>query len=176
MFEKMRDSLRDAMSRASSPAEGRVVLALMREAVVEGKVAVATVRASIDVTRRQLDAELAELETVRRRSALAAGIRDEETVRVAARYERKHAERTEVLQRKLGAQEEELALAEREVEEMTAQLKAAASSASGIAGRPAAPDLEEGNPADDLRRTMDSASRDAAAEQQLQELKRRMRR
>ncbi|MGH7718377.1 MAG: hypothetical protein ACREON_05975, partial [Gemmatimonadaceae bacterium] len=64
MFEKLKQSLRDAMSRASSPEEGRAVLALMREAVVEAKVSVAALRAGVEATRAQLTVERESLGTV----------------------------------------------------------------------------------------------------------------
>lgn len=176
MFEKLRQSLREAMSRASSPAEGRAVLAMMREAVVEAKVGVSQIRAAIDTTRAQLQRERAELETVRRRGQLAAGIKDEETVRIAAQYERRHAERASVLERKLAAQEDELAIAEREVEEMTAQLRSMAAAPGGgsppLAEGPLSPAEEDD--ADALRRQVERAARESQAARQLEELKRRM--
>ncbi|HEX6534892.1 MAG TPA: hypothetical protein VF041_09845 [Gemmatimonadaceae bacterium] len=187
MFEKLRQSLRDAMSRASSPAEGRAVLAMMREAIVEAKVGVSQIRDARELTRAQLERERTELDTVRRRGQLAATIHDEETVRVAARYEQRHAERVAVLERKLVSQGDELALAEREVEEMTAQLRAMASGgvppggampagapAEGAdAGAGAEGDAER--PSDDaLRREVERAARESLASRQLEELKRRM--
>jgi hypothetical protein len=173
VFEKLRQSLRDAMSRASTPAEGRAVLAMMREAIVEAKVGVSQVRAAIDATRVHLGRERAELETVRRRGQLAAAIQDAETVRIATQYERRHAERVSMLERKLAAQEEELALAEREVEEMTAQLRSMAD--APVAPPPEGPLSSAGaDDADALRRQVERAARESQADRQLQELKRRM--
>lgn len=173
MFEKLRDSLRDAMNRASSPSEGRAVLAMMREAIVEAKVGVSQIRAALDATRAQLEHERRELETVRRRGRLAADISDEETVRVAAQFEQRHLARVEVLERKLVAQESELALTEHEVEEMTAQLRAMASGAGTAA--PAAPaELDAEPDLEALERAAARAARESAAERQLDELKRRM--
>ena len=51
--------------------------------------------------------------------------RTPETVQVAERYAGKHRERSAVLERKLVVQREELALAEREVAEMTAEAQRA---------------------------------------------------
>jgi hypothetical protein len=181
MFEKLRQSLRDAMNRASSPAERRAVLATMRDALVEAKVGLDAVRAAVESTRARLAAERTELETVRRRGRLAAQVPDLETVRVAERFERKSVERIAVLERKLQAQEAEWALAEREVAEMTEQYRgatigtwppagstSAATPADGVRGR----DAESA--ADALRREIDDRAREASADQLLAELKRRM--
>jgi hypothetical protein len=124
---------------------------------------------------------------MRRRKGLAAGIRDTETVALAEKYEAHHAERVAVLVRKLEAQEAELAIAERDVAEMAAELKgamlgmpahgaasagadeaaAAAESAAGDSSRVA----EE---IDAMGRARARSERDAEAERKLAELKRRM--
>src|SRR5215210_307284 len=114
------------MSRASSSEDGRAALATMREALIEARAGVSALRAGVEETRAQLVVERAELTTVQRRRRLAAEIGDAETVRVAEQFERRHTERVSVLERKLSAQEAEVALAERETAEMAAQLKAAA--------------------------------------------------
>jgi hypothetical protein len=175
VFEKLRQTVRDAMNRASSPAEGRAVLALMRDAIVEAKVGVSQIRTALDATRGQLEQERSALETVRRRGRLAAGIDDQETVRVAGQFEQRHSERVAVLERKLAAQEAELALAEREVAEMTAQLRAMAAGVdpSMAAGAPSSAPEPEPDP-DALRREVERAAREAQAQRQLEELKRRM--
>lgn len=164
------------MSRASTPAEGRAVLAMMRDALVEAKMGLQETRAALEATRAQLELERRELETVRRRGRLAADIRDAETVAVAAQFERRHAERAQVLAQKLAAQESELELVEREVEEMTAQYKTMAMGAD--AAGPAASGAPTSAPGPDpdaaLRRAVDRAAREADAERQLAELKRRM--
>jgi hypothetical protein len=175
MFEKLRESLRDAMSRASSPSEGRAVLAMMREAIVEAKVGVSQIRSALDTSRAQLEHEQRELETVRRRGRLAADIDDQETVRVAAQFEQRYLARIDVLERKVAAQESELALAEREVAEMTSQLRAMASGASGANPAAVPPDLvDEGPTPEALKRDLDRAVRESTADRQLEELKRRM--
>jgi len=182
MFEKLRQSIRDAMSRASSPAEGRAVLAMMREALVEAKVGLDAVRAAVESTRAQLAAERAELETIQRRGRLAAQIHDDETVRVAAQFEKKTAERVAVLERKLQAQQAEQSLVEREVAEMTEQFKSASAGVWPAGARQGASGVDDERDArrsaeaeaSALRREIDSRVREADAERQLAELKRRM--
>ena len=173
MFERLRQSLRDAMSRASSPEEGRAVLAMMRDALVQARMGVAEVRDALTETHAQLAHERRELETVRRRRELAAGIHDDETVKVAERFERRHAERIEVLERKLAAQEGELALAQSELDEMDAQYRSMRAGGGPTAAPPPTAD-ELGPEPDGLGRAIDRAAREAEAERQLNELKRRM--
>ncbi len=174
MFERLRQSLRDAMSRASSPEEGRAVLAMMRDALVQARMGVHEVRDALKQSRAQLAHEQKELATVRRRRELAAGINDTETVEVADRFGRRHVERIAVLERKIEAQESELALAERELEEMNAQYRAMQATGGVTVNPPPAAGEELGAESDTLRREMDRAAREAEAERQLSELKRRM--
>jgi hypothetical protein len=187
VFEQLKQSLRDALSRAPSSPEGRAALALMRQGIIDAKVAVAEMRDGVGRTRERLAAERAALETVRRRGRLASGINDAETVRIAAQYEQRHAERVGVLERKLAAQEAEVALAEQELAEMTAQLKAAAAgvplagatsgATSGTtpgADPGAAPGGQSADEGEQLKQSIDRSARQSRAEQQLAELKRRM--
>ena len=178
MFDELRRRLEDALNRASSPAEGREVLTLMREAIIQAKVAVRELRTGVEETRTRLAAERDALETVRRRGRLAAEINDAETARIAAEYERRHGERVVVLERKLAAQEAEVALAEQEVADMTTQLKAAGSGIGPAGGAPRVPEpdpLAADEAADaNLRRDIDRSAREAQADQLLAELKRRM--
>ena len=188
MFENMRQAWRDAMSRASSPGEGRAVLAMMRQALVEAKVGVSQVRDALDGTRAQLAREQKELETAERRGRMAAEIRDDETVRIAERYATKHRGRVAMLERKLEAQTSELALAEQELAEMTEQFHAMAAG-GGVRGVGAVPGgapsatsdpLAESTDASldadlaGLRRAAEQTAREADAERRLEELKRRM--
>jgi hypothetical protein len=175
MFEQLRESLRAALGRASTPEEGREVLAMMRDAIVQAKMAVHDLKAGVEATRKKLERERTELETVRRRGKLASEINDAETVRVAGDYERKHTGRVEVLERKLAAQEAELALAQEELGEMTRQLKLAGAAGGRIPMPGQAPaGVDEPDPDAELRRDIDRATRASQAEQQLAELKRRM--
>jgi len=171
MFDKLRDSLRDAMSAASGPAR----LALMREALVEAKVGLSKIRSAHQETSQQLARERSELEKVQRRGVLAANIGDAETVRVAGQFTQKHQERISVLERKLAALAAELSLAERDVEEMSRQLHAmAAGGGMPAPERPAAAPEASDADFDALRRAAEHAAKQSTAERQLEELKRRM--
>jgi hypothetical protein len=130
VFESLRQSFRDLFAQATTPGERRAAVGQMKETLVQARLGVEDLRKGVDETRRRLGTERAELETIDRRRGLAERIGDAETVAVADRFAQHHGERIAVLERKLAAQEEELALVEAEVREMTEEFKRAA------AGRP----------------------------------------
>lgn len=184
MFESFRQTLRDLMDRATPPEERRAGLARMKQTLVTARMGLDDLRGGVTQTRRRLEAEQRELETMRRRKGYAVGINDTETVALAEKYEAHHAERVDVLQRKLDAQEAELAMAEREIGEMTSALRQA------MLGVPGAPSIDEAAAAeaeavlddssniaselDAMGRARVRSEREADAEQRLAELKRRM--
>ena len=144
-------------------------------------------RGGVTLTAQRLKGEQRELETMRRRKGLAAGIQDAETVALAEKYEAHHGERADVLRRKLEAQEAELAIAERDVSEMTAEFKRVAatgglgssSQSTGPSARAEAdavldPGAHVAAEIDALDRAGIRSAREAEAERQLAELKRRM--
>lgn len=164
------------------------MIASMRDTLVQARIGLGDLRAALETTRMRLAEERRELETVRRRKGLAGGIKDVETVTIAERYEAQHAQRVTVLEQKLGIQETELAMAEREVEEMTAELKLAAagidsvpSTPAGAGGVTSGPGASTDPDADRLRQELDSLARarrraatEAEADEKLAALKRRM--
>jgi hypothetical protein len=174
VFEALRQSIRDAMSRASSPAENRAVIAMMKDALVEARVGLSQVRDALALTERQLAHEQRELATTERRGKMAADIGDHETATIASQFAEKQRAKVGVLERKRDAQQAELALVEREVAEMTEQLKTAAANPAGMSPPPMRDVGETLNEADSLKRDIDRAARENTAERQLEELKRRM--
>ena len=186
MFDKLRQSLENLVNGAASasPEERRAAVSRMKETLVQARLGIDDLRGGVAETRKRLDAERAALETVRRRRSLAEGIKDAETVAVAERYERHHAERVDVLERKLSAQEGEVMIAEREVEEMAKELRAAidarvgpTTSAGGVAAAAEELDVDGAGVRDELdslARSRRRAERDAAAEERLAALKRQM--
>jgi hypothetical protein len=188
VFEDIRQAFRDLLSGKLPPEERRAALHEMKDSLVHARLAVDDLREAAAKTRRRLDAERVELETIRRRKGLAQGIGDQETVKIAERFEAQHAEKLTLITRKLEAEEGELALLEREVEEMKTQLKAASVGVgSGLhADSPgAASPSATGESATDpdrqgLERELDSIARaqrrsatEADADARLAELKRR---
>ena len=185
MFESFRQSLNDILDRATPPEERRAVLARMNQTLVQARMGLDDLRGGVGVTRERLDVETRELETMRRRKAAAVAINDAETVALAEKYETLHAERAEVLRRKLEAQEAELGMVEREVGAMTSDLKQAMldaggnpSSISDDARAEADAILDDGKGVaeeiDAMSRAGRRSARESEAEQKLAELKRRM--
>ena len=186
MFDRLRDALRAALDAATPPGDLRDLIRRMREAVVEASAAVQEMGEALGRTERELAAERQRLADAERRGRLAAEIQDPETVEVAQRFATKHGERVGVLERKLAAQRDELGLAERDRAEMQAQLARAARDrplteadrsaerawrdlrqAGGV--RPGL-DLED----ELLKADLDRGARETAAEHQLREIKKRM--
>lgn len=181
MFDSFRHALRDLMDRATPPEERRAGLARMKETLVTARLGLDDLRAALVRTRERLETERRERETMLRRKGLAAGIDDAETAALAEKYAAHHAERVAVLERKLDAQQQELAIAERDVAEMAAELKRAM-----LGAGPAEPSVASetellasdasrlAEELDGRERARARAARDAEAEQRLAELKRRM--
>src|SRR5690242_8426516 len=189
VFDGIRRSFDDLLARATRPEERRVVASRMKETLVQARLGLDDLRDGLSKTRQRLATEEHELETVRRRKQLAEGISDRETAEIAGKYEQMHAERSEVLRRKVAAQEQELALAEREVAEMSAELRAVLAGGPSAAGEHvgAGPISDEelglgdaskassvASEIDALGRERDRADREAEAARRLDELKRKM--
>jgi hypothetical protein len=124
VFESLKARL-DWLLREHSRPDPRARAAALRDALLEGKVGVATMRSALVSTERELTTERRQLADAERRGRLAADVPDTETVALAEHYAARHRERVGVLERKLAVQQEELVLAEREVAEMMAEYRAA---------------------------------------------------
>src|SRR5215510_11042573 len=185
VFDGFRRSFDDLLSRATRPEERRAVVARMKDTLVQAKVGLEDMRDGLEKARRRLAQEERELDTVRRRKTLAEGIQDQQTVHIALKYEQMHAERVNVLRQKVAAQEAEIALAQRDVESMSVELKAALAGTGAHASAPALDPSTEGEDEADqasqlrdeinsLGRARANAEREADAARRLDELKRRM--
>ncbi|HEU5262126.1 MAG TPA: hypothetical protein VFU41_11960 [Gemmatimonadales bacterium] len=186
MFERLRDALRAALDAATPPGDLRDLARQMREAVVEAKVAVRETREAVTRTDGELALERQRLADAERRGRLAAEIQDKETVEVAQRFATKHRERVGMLEKKSAALADELALYERDLSEMQTQLARAErerplTEAERSAER-AWRDLQEAGGArpgmdlkdEQLKGDLDRAAREAAADRQLRELKKKL--
>ena len=185
VFERLRDAINAALEAAASSDAG-VALGKMREAVIQARASLEAMRQGAQQTEQRLGHERQQLADAERRGRLARGIDDAETAEVAERFAAKHRERVEVLERKLDAQQSELQLAEREYGEMKSQLLAAERSRpqtdAARSVEAAWRDLEAAGASrpetdvegEHLRAQMDRSAREARAEEQLQELKRKM--
>ena len=178
--------MRVALDAATPPGDLRDLARQMREAVVEAKLAVGETREAVARVGRDLAQERQRLADAERRGRLASEIQDQETVDVAQRFAAKHRERVAVLERKLVALQDELALYERELGDMRAQLmraerdrpltEAERSAERAWRDLQAAGGTRPGvDPQDELLKAqLDRAAREAAADRQLEELKKKM--
>ena len=190
MFDDVRQAFRDLLRGAPPSGDARrSIVAQMRETLVQARMGLDDLRKGVEETRARLARERSELETVRRRKQLAGGINDAETVAIAERYEKQHAERASLLERKLETQEAELAMVEREVGEMNAEFKLAAAGANpGVSAGPTTGGPAVGESVDDattdnaglgdeidgLARARRRADAESTADEKLAALKRRM--
>ena len=180
MFERLRAALDAALAAATPGQDLRDLAGRMRNAVVELKAAVGKMRDDLANTERQLEVERRHRDDAKRRGKLAEGIWDQETVTVARQFVTKHTERITVQEQKLSAQRSELELAERELGEMTERLRSV--DRDRPANAKAWRDIETAGgtrPGTDmadelLKNSMDRQAREAAAEAQLRELKKKM--
>jgi hypothetical protein len=183
MFDNLRSSFDDLLARATKPEERRAVAARMKDTLVQARVGLDEMRNGLEKARQRLVLEEKQLETVTRRKQLAEGIHDRETVEIAAKYEEMHTERVAILRQKVVAQEAEMAMAERDVAQMTAELRAVMNGTDPRAAAPAidTSDLDPGADAaklsdeiNSLGRARARAERESDADRRLEELKRKM--
>lgn len=187
MFEGLKARLEKILADHTVPGEPRQRAALLHSAVIEARVALAAMQDALSSTERHLASERKQLEDAERRGRLAAQIPDPETVQVAEQFAARHRERVSVLEKKLDAQREELALTEREVAQMTAELKQMRTTGTTPGGTTAAQDaawreLENAGgvrpdtdvDGDLLRHQITRQQMDAAVEAQLEHLKKKL--
>lgn len=124
MFEGLKARLERLLQEHSRP-DPRARAAALRDALLEAKVGVSTMRSALENTERELAVERKQLADAERRGKLAAQLPDRETVAIAERFAQRHRDRVEVLERKLAVQRDELALAERETAEMLREYRSA---------------------------------------------------
>lgn len=171
MFDQFRRAWRDAVEnfwREVRAEEEGAAGALYGE-VRRARGQLDRLDAEIGETRRRLKEEREQVSVCRRRAHLAADIGDMETARVASEYAERHRERAEVLERKADALEAERGLCRRDLDEMERALREMPSAGA----RQTLDDLDR-DPAEDAFRTLEQTSRDRAAAERLEDLKRRM--
>jgi hypothetical protein len=182
VFESLRARL-EKLFRDHSRSDPRAYAASLREALLEAKAGIGTMRAAMVATERELVAERRQLADAERRGRLAADLPDAETVTVAERFAARHRERILVLERKLVVQRDELTLAEREVAEMLGQYRAARPGAAQESIDAAWRDLEAAGgdrpntgPEEDRQRAdLDRKLKEQAVDAQLAFLKNKLR-
>jgi hypothetical protein len=182
MFESIKARLERFLAEATPPADRRAEASALRESLVEMKAAVMGLREALAASERELVAERRQLEDAERRGGLAQGIGDAETAEVAARFVERHRERAGVIERRIAVQRDELALADREMQELAGRLRTAPADATGDSVRQAWRELEAAGgarPETDtsdalLTAQLDQARRKAAVDEQLAYLKKKL--
>jgi hypothetical protein len=147
--------------------------------VLEARLGVRAMQDALAATATELAAERQQLEDAERRGKLAAMVPDPETVRIAERYAGRHRERAVILERKLAVQREELALAQRELADMTSEAKRATADHPSETISAAWRDLESAGATrpdehDRMQAEADRQRREHAVEAQLAYLKRKL--
>jgi hypothetical protein len=179
MGQRLRDAINAALDAATPGMDGRELVSGMRDAVIEARAGLEAMRQGVAQTEKRLAVERKSLQDAERRGRMAAQISDRETAEIAEQFAGKHRERVAVLEDKLEAQGAELALAERELEEMKAQLKRAAGPGhvdsawreiEAAGGTRPETDVKD----ELLRIQLDRAQREAEAEARLDALKKKM--
>jgi hypothetical protein len=182
MFESVKARL-EKLLREHTRSDPRAYLEGLREALLEAKAGVGVMQSALVATERELEDERRQLASAERRGRLAAEVPDAETVRLAERFTVRHRERVTVLERKLAVQRDELAMAQREVEEMLGQYRAGRQGKGSESIDAAWRDLQsaggtrpELDPEDErLRAESDRQLKEKAVEAQLEFLKKKLR-
>lgn len=141
MFESLKARL-ERLLREHTRTDPRAQAARLREAILEAKVGVGTMRTALSATEQELAAERRQLADAERRGRLASEVPDSETVTLAERFAARHRERIAMLERKLIVQRDELVLAERETTEMLDEYRKARPGAASESIEAAWRDLE----------------------------------
>lgn len=183
MFEGLKARLEKLIADHTAPGDPRQRAAALHAALLEAKVALGTMRDALTATERSLASEQQQLADAERRGRLAAQIPDPETVQVAGQFAGRHRERVAMLEKKLAAQREELALTERDLAVLTAEFREARQGGGRTAAQEAAwRDIEAAGgvrpetDVDDelLKSRLSRAQLDAAVAAQLEHLKKKM--
>jgi hypothetical protein len=185
VLEGLRARLERLLAEHTPAEDPRSRVSALHAGLLEMKVAVSSLRDGLAAAERSLSVERGQLADAERRGALAAGIPDEETMRVAEQFANRHRERIGVLEAKVSAQRAELELGERDLAQLTAEWRAAKVGTG--TGRTAAQeaawrDIESAGgvrPETDvdgeiLKQQITQAQMDAAVAAQLEHLKRKM--
>jgi len=167
--ENFRRELSELEDGDASPA-----VRSMRRDLVSARGALRKLDEEIERTRKDTAEEREQEAICQRREGQARGIGDEETARIAAEYGARHAHRAQVLERKATVLSEERELLASDLASMEAVMEEHGGAAETIEDR--RPEVLEERAREDRQfAELDREARERAAEQRLEELKRKMR-
>lgn len=158
-------------AEAGSAGPSRQEAQGLHAALVDLKVGLQDLRDSLARTERELTQEREQLTTAERRRDLAEGIQDTETASIAREFADRHRRRLELLERKVSVQKDEVTLAEQEFEGLSERYKSAEQGAAPNGTVPPPPPAED---AELLKIRLDRRAIEAAAQAQLELLKKKM--
>ena len=178
MFDEWKQAWRQAVENfqreltEGAPAAPR--LRAMERELVSASGALTRLAAEIRATQAELAKEREAEQVCRRREGLARDARDAETERIAAEYAVRHAQRAGLLERKVAVLEEERTLLTHDVADMKRLVDQVAATSRTSVGSSPAPDT--GFSRDDaMFSRLERDARERAADERLEELKRKMR-
>lgn len=170
------DNFRRELEDGVSEEGGSPDVRSMKRDLVSARGALDKLDLEIGRTRKEASAEREQESVCRRREGLARNIGDEETARLAAEFAGRHAERAVVLERKVSVLTEERTLLHRDLEAMEEVLKAQPGGESAAFEARRDPEVIEERAREDRDfAQLDREARERAAQQRLEELKRKMR-
>jgi len=182
MFEDWKEAWREAVENfrreLSGDEPGDVRTRAMKREFDAASGVLDKLDGEIRRARREAAEERESEQTCRRREDMARRIGDDETVRIAVEFAVRHAERATVLERKVAVLEEERGLVARDVDGMK-QILAEEGVQQGVSSGGRAETvrdvLGEREREDRDFSKLEREAREKAAEERLEELKRRMR-
>lgn len=168
MWEDWKKAWSEAVSNfereLSAPDQPGRATAMQRD-LYAARGALARLQGDINQSKKDLAGEEEQEQTARRRAEMARRIEDAETIRIALEFANRHAQRADVLRRKVVVLEEELAMRQEELATMQQQANVIEP-----------PQKSEKLAADDFDfRKLDRERREKEAEARLEELKKKMR-
>lgn len=183
MFEDLKRAWREAVENfrrevGEEEAGGDSRTRAMNRELVNARSVLEKLEGEIRRTRREATDERESEAVCRRREEMARRIGDEETVRIAVEFCTRHAERAQVLERKVEVLLEERKLLVRDLDEMEQTISARPDAPRVSAAGPESPreafEHEREREDRDFGR-LEREARERAAAERLEELKRRMR-
>ena len=142
----------------------------MRRDLAAARAALTRLESDLAQARKDVAAEEESEQTARRRAEMAQRIEDADTIRIAQEYAGRHAQRANILRRKVEVLQDELAMRR---DELAAMEQHASVELKNIEARRVADLLEREKQDADFRR-LDKERREKDAEARLEELKKRM--
>jgi hypothetical protein len=185
MFEDWKKAWQEAVNNfqrelADDEEEpGPFQLAAMRRDLNAARKALEHLQQEVEQSSSELSEEEKQEQVCRRRGELAAGIGDEETVRLAVQWGERHRQRAVILRQKVVALSAELTMRTEDLDTMDAQMREVQKQLGVESTTPGAPPPRVQNAERTMQdaefRRLDREAREKAAEARLEELKKKMR-